>query len=209
MRRNRRVVALGLAVAVAVVVAGVWYHGSKTGTFWDDARDGECITDVTYAALRQMQTGSYPRTPIVDCSDPGVNYVIVAHSTDIQIRCPDGDKDVSLSARVKMVSDDGRRTRVSYGFGRMCGAPILHPGRCYAPGNDRGMAVRPKDCDPMSWQVTRRIDGVSDIRRCSPATGLILTEPMVTYCETTAPWPPDLRGNPLVKYLSPEPPPAG
>lgn len=209
MRRDGKAVAGVLLLAAVFVIDRICYHDNRTGTFWDDACDGECITGVTFGALRQMQTGTYPRTPIVDCYDPTVNYVIVAHSTDAQIHCPDGDKDISLAARVKVVGDNGRRTNTSYGFGRMCAAPVLHTGHCYSPGNDRSMTVRPKECDPMSWQVTRRIDGVSDIQQCSRATGLVSTEPKVTYCETAAPLPPDLRDNPVAKSLRPNPPPAG
>ncbi|NMO01679.1 hypothetical protein HH308_10685 [Gordonia sp. TBRC 11910] len=67
--------------------------------------------------------------------------------------------------------------------------------------------ARASICDGLtSWQVTRRIGGVADIGKCSPATGLVLHLPTVTYCEINYPD----RSNPLMKYAGQLPaPPAG
>lgn len=208
--RGRTAVAGTLLLAVAYVVVRFWWHNTHTGTSYDDARDGECIESVTFIAVQQMQTGTYTRTPVVNCDNPNANYIIVAHTTELRaIQCPDGDKDVSMAARIKMQSDNGRRVRTNYDFGWMCAAPLLHVDRCYSPHNDRGMGVRPTECDVWSWQVTRRIDDASDIHQCSPATGLVLTAPKVTYCEILAPLPPELRDNRLAQRLQRTQPPAG
>jgi hypothetical protein len=207
---GRYAVAGALLVVLACVAVRVWYHNTRTGDFWDDAREGECIASITFGALQQMQTGDYPRTPTVNCDDPQANYVIAAHTTEIsKIQCPDGDKDVAMVARIQIKNDNGRRTTTHYGFGWMCAAPLLHEGRCYAPSDDRGVQVRSADCNAWSWLVTRRIDGSSDIHRCDPATGLVLSAPAVTYCEIVAPLPPELRDNRIARSLHPTPPPAG
>ena len=210
MRPDGRSVAGALLLGIVFVAGRVWYHNTHSGTFWDDARDGECIDAPTFGALQQMRSGGYPRTPVVDCSGPNANYVIVAHTTDTKIQCPDGDKDAWMTARIKIESDNGRRTSTTSGFGLMCAAPMLHVGRCYSPPHDRGLQVSPTmDCNPWSWQVTRRIDGATDIHRCNPATGLVLTTPQVTYCETVAPLPPELKNNAVLNKIDFPPPPAG
>lgn len=145
----------------------------------------------------------------MSCNDPKANYVIAAHTMDTkQIQCPDGDKDESLVGRVRVESDHGRRVHENYRWGGMCAAPLLHVGRCYdSRRGDRGMLVDSRDCDLPGWRVNARIDGVSDIHRCSPATGLVLTVPKVTYCETVAPPTPEERNIP--SWLPHTSPPAG
>jgi hypothetical protein len=200
-----------LAIGVLLVGGGIWYANARSGTFWDDAADGDCIATTTLGPLRQlMGEQGYPRTPTVPCAGPTANYVVVAHTFDTTLTCPDGDKDVNPAGRIRIVGSEGRGLHTSYGWGRMCAAPVLHVGSCYSPGDDRGMLVQPqRECGLLSWKVTGRIDGAADIRRCSPATGLVLMKPATTYCETVAPLPADLRGNRFAADLVATPPPAG
>ncbi len=202
----RQLAACVLFLSLSVGAAVLYYRGHN-GSSWDDAGDGECFTRTPMSAAQEFQTSTYPRTPVIACDDPNANYVIAVHTTGTALQCPDGGKDFFTTGRVKSVSDNGRRARTRYVWGLMCAAPVLHVGRCYDTTSERGISVRPQECGLWSWQVTRRVDGVSDIRQCSPATGLVLTQPKVTYCEIVAPPPSDLQR--LAQGIHVTPPPAG
>lgn len=203
MGRSGRIAAV-LLIAIVGVALAVWYHGRTTGTFFDDATDGDCLAAVPYGPVGQLAGHGAPRATTVPCDSAQAGYVVVAHSTRTAVTCPDGAKDVTAPARVR-IAEGARTVRTTYGWGAMCLAPVLHDGACYAAGNDRGGRVRTIPCDLLAWQVTRRIEGVSDIARCTPATGLVLTAPAVTYCEVLYEDP----GNPLAGRIARTPPPAG
>ncbi|MET9327731.1 hypothetical protein [Tsukamurella sp. NPDC003166] len=202
----RRVAAV-LVIAAASVAVGIWYHGRATGTFFDDATDGECLASVPYGPVAQLGGHGATRATTVPCDGAQANYVVVAHSTTTPVTamtCPDGKKDVTAAARIR-IAEGARTIRTTYGWGSMCLAPVLHAGSCYPAGGDRSGLVRTIPCDLLAWQVTRRIDGASDITRCTPATGLVLSRPAVTYCEVLY----EDAGNPLAGRITRTPPPAG
>ena len=210
---------LGAVLLVAALIVGgrLWYVHHRSGTFWDDAAIGTCVERMAYGPLHQLMSGRgtpAPRTPTVPCDDPRANYTVISHHLDTptldEVTCADGTKDLRMPGRIRATSSNGRGFQHMSAWGVMCAAPVLHPGRCYPVGGDRGGSVAAaRDCGFRTWLVTGKIVGTSDIRRCSPATGLVLTEPAGTYCETTAPLPPELRANHLAKYFTTQPPPAG
>ena len=180
---------MALVIVAAVAVGVVLWVRHDTGPHWDDVDIGQCVRDVPQAAVVSM-TGSSRRTPDVPCDDPSAAYVVVSRSTTAtdltrwSEGCPDPSADAVGSGRVREVSWSGRGTDATETFGLMCLAPVLHEGRCY--DTDRGLGVRAAEaCLPSYRRVTRRIPGVADLGLCSPRTGLALTRPEVTYCEST------------------------
>lgn len=206
MGRWGRVAAVLVIAAVGAALA-IWHHGRATGTFFDDATDGECLASVPYGPVVQLGGHGATRATTVPCDGAQANYVVVVHSATTPVTamtCPDAQKDVTAAARIR-IAEGARIIRTTYGWGSMCLAPVLHAGSCYAAGDDRGDRVRTIACDLLAWRVTRRIDGASAIDRCTPATGLVLSRPVVTYCEVLYEDP----GNPLAGRITRTPPPAG
>jgi len=193
--RLRTTLAL-VVIVLATVGAFVWIrHG--LGEHWDDVDVGQCATRVPQVALASM-SGTPARTPAVDCGDASAAYVVVSRSTsetDLPrwtAHCPDPTADAVGTGRIRIVSWRNRFTASSSSYGLMCLAPVLHVGRCYS--TDRGLAVGASaQCLPFEKRVTAAMPGVTDLRRCSPATGLALTMPAVTYCEVEVPLPPELQ----------------
>ncbi|MFW0794535.1 hypothetical protein AAFP30_12035 [Gordonia sp. CPCC 205515] len=200
---------IGALAAIAAVVGGsFWLKTRDDGNHWDDVDVGQCVSGFESPVVRQMMGGGYSSNTALDCSSPKANYVVISQNFDTHITCPDGDKDKTANGRYVMKHFDGRRSTSSTFHGAMCLAPNLHVGRCYSPGEDRGGLVSSVDeCHLLTWQVTRRIDGVSDINRCAPATGLVLSQPPVTYCEVVY----DDQAVPesMRKFSKAKPPPAG
>ena len=203
----------GALLVIVTVVAGLfWWNNRQLGTVWADARIGECVEQPEQ--LRVLaRAGTGAPLPTVACDDPEARYVVNAEILDptrtfADVTCPNGDKDVSAPGLIRITVRDGLRLGLdsSYGWGAMCLAPVLHVGKCYSP--DRGLTLSSRMCDGAStgWEVTRKLDGVSDITACSPATGLVLRKPAVTYCEISAPpTPQEVR----LDVPPGDPPPAG
>lgn len=170
-------------------------HG--LGEHWDDLDVGQCSTRVPQVAV--ASTSATPaRTQAVDCGDASATYVVVSRSTsetDLPrwtAGCPDPTADAVGTGRTRIVSWRSRSTSSSSSFGLMCLAPVLHVGRCYS--TDRALGVSASaQCLPHEKRVTAAMPGVTDLRRCSPATGLALTTPAITYCEVEIPFPPELQ----------------
>lgn len=195
-----------------------WLHTRGDGTHWADVGVGQCIAAFDQPTWSLLSGGDGSAThKRMDCSNLAAAYVVAVRPNTpdvggVSITCPDPGKDKVDYDRYEIRSTSGHgrilTQDTSYGYAPICLAPNLHVGSCYSENSDRGIAVDTETCNGLlSWVVTRKIAGVADIRRCSPATGLVLHQPMVTYCETTYNEP----GNPLQHFDIglPKPPPAG
>ncbi|MGC4963716.1 hypothetical protein ACPXCG_20050 [Gordonia sp. DT218] len=196
-----------LILIVAVVGGGYWLKTRDNGEHWDDVEVGQCVSGFDNPVVANMMRGGHAANTALNCSSPKAGYVVVSHTFERTTTCADRDKGKTAFGRYVIKDFDGRHTSTMTFYGAMCLAPNLHVGSCYSPGSERGnlVAVSP-ECDLTTWQVTRRI-AVSDINRCSPASGLVLRQPPVTYCEIvhSDPEAPEFER----KHMVTGPPPGG
>lgn len=155
---------IGGLILGGTVISAVGRSG-RPGSSVDDLSTsrsvGQCFTDTT-----AFKGDSAPG----DCSDP--NAVFEVASSGRSAECPDGKS-----------GEDSQYASVSDGDTTYCILLNLQQGRCYAV-DSANKTVKLDDClAHRSAQVTRRVDGSTDVSVCGGAAKTaVFPEPPRVYC---------------------------